>query len=221
MDNLPKTKKPRLVADFTLYNTGGWGGRIKPNDNDWKFQRYKGTNLGYDMICEAVNSDQEEKEGDVLNGNRIINLNNFITNIDTSLVCKECAQERELQKKLEEERDVEKFIDYVEACFQLTSSDEQKVVRELHQEYNKQTYNCQTISHQDSFCMSISEHSNGLDSTIDFKCNRKNRTNSSATIISLFISRIKLNIILVLQQLILVFLPLEQLICQLGHHHSK
>ena len=33
------------------------------------------------MICESVNSDQEEKEGDVLNGNRIINLNNFITNI--------------------------------------------------------------------------------------------------------------------------------------------
>ena len=33
------------------------------------------------MLCEYVNSDQEEKEGDVLNGNHIINLNNFITNI--------------------------------------------------------------------------------------------------------------------------------------------
>ena len=26
------------------------------------------------MLCESVNSDQEEKEGDLLNGNRIINL---------------------------------------------------------------------------------------------------------------------------------------------------
>ena len=34
------------------------------------------------MMCESVNSDQEEKEGDVLNGNRIINLMNFITNIE-------------------------------------------------------------------------------------------------------------------------------------------
>ena len=53
------------------------------------------------MICESVNSGQEEKEGDVLNGNRIINLKNLITNIDNSLVFKECAQERELQIKLE------------------------------------------------------------------------------------------------------------------------
>ena len=76
------------------------------------------------MMCESVNSDQEEKEGDVLKGNRIINLNNLITNIDTFLVYKECAQERELQIKLEEERDVEKFIDCVEDYFQLTPTDE-------------------------------------------------------------------------------------------------
>ena len=50
------------------------------------------------MMCESVNYDQEEKKGDVLNGNRIINLNILITNIDTFLVRKECAQERELQK---------------------------------------------------------------------------------------------------------------------------
>ena len=42
----------------------------------------KKTNLGYDMMCESVNSDQEEKEGDVLNDNCAINLKNFITNID-------------------------------------------------------------------------------------------------------------------------------------------
>ena len=39
---------------------------IKQNDIDWKFQSYKGTNLGYDMLFESVNSDQEEKEGDLL-----------------------------------------------------------------------------------------------------------------------------------------------------------
>ena len=75
--------------------------------------------------------------------------------------------------KLEEERDVEKFIDYVEDYFQLTPSDEQMGVKKLHEDFKKQTYNCETNSHHDSFCMSISEHSNGLASTIDFKCNRK------------------------------------------------
>ena len=40
------------------------------------------------MMCDYVNSDQEEKEVDVLNGNRIINLKNLITNIDIFLVCK-------------------------------------------------------------------------------------------------------------------------------------
>ena len=97
----------------------------------------------------------------------------MITNVDTFLVCKESAQERELQIKLEEERDVENFIDYVEDYFQLTPSDEQKGVREIHQGVNKQTYNRQKTSHQDSFCMSIYKQSNGIASTIDLKCNRK------------------------------------------------
>ena len=72
------------------------GGHIKHNENYWKFHSYKGTNLGYDMLCESVNSDQEEKEGDLLNGNRIINLNSFIKNVDEFLVCKEFAQVRDL-----------------------------------------------------------------------------------------------------------------------------
>ena len=70
------------------------GGCIKKNDNDWKFQSFKGTNLGYDMIYESENSDQEEKEGYLLNGNGTINIKNLITNMDKCLVCKECAQER-------------------------------------------------------------------------------------------------------------------------------
>ena len=92
MEILPKTKKPRLITDFSLDHNGGWGGgRIKHNDNDWTFQSYKGTNLGYDMIFASVNSDQVKKEGDVLNGDHIINLKNLITNIDNFLVRKECA----------------------------------------------------------------------------------------------------------------------------------
>ena len=88
-------------------------------------------------------------------------------------MCKECAQERELQIKLEEEQYVENFIDYVEAYFQQTSQDEQKGVRELYEDFKNQTYNHETTYHEDSFCMSISEHSNGLASTIEFKCNKK------------------------------------------------
>ena len=59
MEYLPKTKKTRLIADFSLGNTGGWQGEnINNNANDWKFQSYKGTNLGYDMMCDSVKSDQ-------------------------------------------------------------------------------------------------------------------------------------------------------------------
>ena len=86
IEYLPRTKKPRLVTDFTLVNTGGWGGHIQHNDNYCKLQSYKGTNLGYDMICESVKSDQEEKEGYVLNDSRIMHLKNLITNIDKFLV---------------------------------------------------------------------------------------------------------------------------------------
>ena len=50
----------------------------------------------------------------------------------------QCTQERELQIKLEEERDVENFFDYVEDYFQLTPPDKQKGVRELYDDINKQ-----------------------------------------------------------------------------------
>ena len=42
----------------------------------------------------------------------------------------------------------------------------------MHQDLKKQTYNRQTTYHQYSFC-EIFEHSNGLASTISFKCNRE------------------------------------------------
>ena len=71
---------------------------------------------------------------------------------------------------------MENFIDYFEDYFQLTPSDEQKGVRELHEDFNKQTYNRQTTYHEDSFCMSIERVGLGQQS----KC-----TNSSFSILSL------------------------------------
>ena len=53
-------------------------------------------------------------------------------------MCKECAHERALQIELEEVREKEKLVAYVEAYLQLTPSDEQKVIRELHQDFKKQ-----------------------------------------------------------------------------------
>ena len=94
------------------------------------------------------------------------------TNIEKFLLCKECVKERGLQIKLEEEKKQENFIAYVEDYFQLTPSDEQKEIRELHQDFKKQTYNLQTTSHHYTFC-EIFKHSNGIASTIYFKCNRK------------------------------------------------
>ena len=45
------------------------------------------------MLFDSVNSGQEEKEKELLNGNHIINLHNLITNIDKCLVCKEGAHQ--------------------------------------------------------------------------------------------------------------------------------
>ena len=76
-----------------------------------------------------------------------------------------CTGEGTIDKIIKEKRHG-KFIDYVEDYFQLTPSDEQKGIRELHQDYKKPKSHHQKLSHQDSFCMSISKHSNGLASTI-------------------------------------------------------
>ena len=52
-------------------------------------------------------------------------------------MCKEFAQGRELHIKLEEERDVENVIAYVEDYFQLTLYDEQKGVRDINEDFKK------------------------------------------------------------------------------------
>ena len=60
------------------------------------------------MLCEPKASYNEEKEGDNLSSNRIINLGILTTNIDNSLVCQQCAQVKTVNIKPEEERDQEK-----------------------------------------------------------------------------------------------------------------
>ena len=42
MENLSKTKKPRLVADFTLDHTGGWGGGVSSKTTIGNFIVIKG-----------------------------------------------------------------------------------------------------------------------------------------------------------------------------------
>ena len=42
MENLRKTKRSRLGADFSLDHTGGWGRRKSQNDNDGNFRVIKG-----------------------------------------------------------------------------------------------------------------------------------------------------------------------------------
>ena len=77
----------------------------------------------------------------------------------------------------DEKRDLENFVAYVEDYFQLTPSDGQKGIRELHQDFKKQKSHGQEISHRDFFWMSIYKHINGLASTIEFRCNRKKQDN--------------------------------------------
>ena len=50
------------------------------------------------------------------------------------------------------------------------------------------------FSHQDLFWMSISDHSNGLSTNIEFMCNREKKTNASVTIIFLLVFLSKPNI---------------------------
>ena len=56
------------------------------------------------MSCDPISSDNEEKEGDNISGNSLINLNTLTTNTEIFLVLQQFSQEKALQMKLEEER---------------------------------------------------------------------------------------------------------------------
>ena len=76
--------------------------RVKPKQDysDWIFQTYRGTNLDYDMLCDPTSSDNEEKEGDNLSSNHLMNQKRFTTNIEKVLVCQKFAQEKAVKMKL-------------------------------------------------------------------------------------------------------------------------
>ena len=59
-------------------------GRIIPKQDDaeWKFQTYRGTNLANDMLCKPRSSDNKQKEGDNISGDRLINIKKLTTNIE-------------------------------------------------------------------------------------------------------------------------------------------
>ena len=138
-----------------------------------------------------------EKRGDLLNGNLIVNLKNVITNIYKCLVCKEYAHHRALQTNLEEKKVQEKVSACNVDCFQLTLSDEQKRIMELHQNFNKQkSHVIQFLIHICSACISTSTSMVYL-SPLSSGAKRENKTNASTNIILLFIILSKPNIILV------------------------
>ena len=76
MEMYSRQKRKGYQLIFVEVFNGGWGVRVKPKQDysDWIFQTYRGTNLDYDMLCEPTSSDNEEKEGDGLSNNCLINL---------------------------------------------------------------------------------------------------------------------------------------------------
>ena len=79
--------------------------------------------------------------------------------------------------KLEEEIGQENFIPYVESYYDLTPTYEQKGIRKIHHDLNKQNSNRKTSYHEDYFRMTFSQNSNGLSSAIMFNCVRNKQEN--------------------------------------------
>ena len=86
----------------------------KQDDPECKLQTYRGTNLAQDMSCEPASSDNEEKKGDNLSGNFLINVILFDNHQRVIFVCRHCAQKKALLMKLEQERYHENLISYVQ-----------------------------------------------------------------------------------------------------------
>ena len=67
----------------------------RQDDREYKFNTYRVKNLDYDMLCEPISSDNQEKEGENLSSNCLINIKILISNIDILSVC-QTFQERRL-----------------------------------------------------------------------------------------------------------------------------
>ena len=87
------------------------------------------TNLDYYMVWDPTCLDNEDKEGDNLSGNHLINVQILTTNVEKVLVFWKCSYEKALYMKLEEEIYQENFINYVETYYDLTQNNESKEIR--------------------------------------------------------------------------------------------
>ena len=67
----------------------------RQDDREYKFNTYRVKNLDYDMLCEPISSDNQEKEGENLSSNCLINIKILISNIDILSMC-QTFQERRL-----------------------------------------------------------------------------------------------------------------------------
>lgn len=61
---------------------------------------YRSTDLYYEMLCEPISSDNEEKQGFKLSGNCLINPQNLTTIIEENLVLQQCVKKNYLHMKL-------------------------------------------------------------------------------------------------------------------------
>ena len=85
MEHMPKRKKrKRLSADLCLSIHGGWRAHANSRgdcsdcnfDAPSRIGNFRGTSLDYDMSCDPLGSDNDDKEGDKLS------IQNLTTNID-------------------------------------------------------------------------------------------------------------------------------------------
>ena len=117
------------------------------------------------MLCEPSCSYIENKNRDDLSSNRLINLKMLASNIEIFL-CQQCAHEKSVKMRLEEEIDQENFASYADIYYDITLRSENNGISKIHPDFNKKTSKRETSSHKYSFIMTFSEHSNGLASTI-------------------------------------------------------
>ena len=71
-----------------MVSGGGGGGDFIGDNYDHNFDansiidKYKGTNLSYDMLWKPIRSNDEDKERYKITVNRIVNLQNLTTNVE-------------------------------------------------------------------------------------------------------------------------------------------
>ena len=105
---------------------------------------YKGTDLAYDILCETVGSDNEDKAGDRLTGNSPINLKTLTSNKD-NVLAKNVHRIRPHRRK-----NTRKISYLMQGLLSSTFPGQNKGIRKLHHDFNKKIQS-QTIFTQNFF----------------------------------------------------------------------